>query len=164
MLYTNRNVHQVERVSGSKVTYQVIAELFTKRGCSSIPQGTLLIPNSDNTGGKKLLNIFLGGLSAAPRHTALTLRAQIELISIYSTQSSTMLLAIWSHFEALSSSWSPRAAFFFVLSSFQMEQSYFTAVKLIYTIGYSISLVLLAVAVLILLLFRSVRSLSFACY
>lgn len=35
-----------------------------------------------------------------------------------------------------------------------MEESYFASVKLIYTIGYSISLVVLAVAVLILLLFR----------
>lgn len=40
------------------------------------------------------------------------------------------------------------------LSRFQTEQSYFATVKLIYTVGYSISLVLLVVAVLILLLFR----------
>lgn len=37
---------------------------------------------------------------------------------------------------------------------FQTEQSYFATVKLIYTIGYSVSLAVLAVAVLILLLFR----------
>uniref|UniRef100_A0A669BXK5 Growth hormone releasing hormone receptor n=1 Tax=Oreochromis niloticus TaxID=8128 RepID=A0A669BXK5_ORENI len=37
------------------------------------------------------------------------------------------------------------------------EESYFASVKLIYTIGYSISLVVLAVAVLILLLFRKLR-------
>ncbi|KAM9358229.1 growth hormone releasing hormone receptor, like [Symphorus nematophorus] len=39
----------------------------------------------------------------------------------------------------------------------ETEQSYFVTVKLIYTIGYSISLVVLAVAVLILLLFRRLR-------
>uniref|UniRef100_A0A3Q3KMG6 Growth hormone-releasing hormone receptor n=1 Tax=Mastacembelus armatus TaxID=205130 RepID=A0A3Q3KMG6_9TELE len=39
----------------------------------------------------------------------------------------------------------------------ETEQSYFATVKLIYTIGYSISLVVLAVAVLILLLFRRLR-------
>uniref|UniRef100_A0A3P8UF89 Growth hormone-releasing hormone receptor n=1 Tax=Amphiprion percula TaxID=161767 RepID=A0A3P8UF89_AMPPE len=39
----------------------------------------------------------------------------------------------------------------------ETEQSYFATVKLIYTIGYSISLVVLAVAVLILLLFRKLR-------
>uniref|UniRef100_A0A3B5A605 Growth hormone-releasing hormone receptor n=1 Tax=Stegastes partitus TaxID=144197 RepID=A0A3B5A605_9TELE len=37
------------------------------------------------------------------------------------------------------------------------EESYFATVKLIYTVGYSISLVVLAVAVLILLLFRKLR-------
>lgn len=39
-------------------------------------------------------------------------------------------------------------------SGLQAERSYFAAVKLVYTIGYSASLVLLALAVLILLLFR----------
>ncbi|KAM7388336.1 hypothetical protein PAMP_024516 [Pampus punctatissimus] len=39
----------------------------------------------------------------------------------------------------------------------QAEQSYFATVKLIYTVGYSISLVVLTVAVLILLLFRKLR-------
>ncbi|KAM9848934.1 growth hormone releasing hormone receptor, like [Aulostomus maculatus] len=39
----------------------------------------------------------------------------------------------------------------------EMEQSYFARVKLIYTIGYSVSLVLLTVAVVILLLFRRLR-------
>ncbi|KAG7230839.1 hypothetical protein INR49_019653 [Caranx melampygus] len=37
------------------------------------------------------------------------------------------------------------------------EESYFATVKLIYTIGYSVSLVVLVVAVLILLLFRRLR-------
>uniref|UniRef100_G3PDA1 Growth hormone-releasing hormone receptor n=1 Tax=Gasterosteus aculeatus aculeatus TaxID=481459 RepID=G3PDA1_GASAC len=37
------------------------------------------------------------------------------------------------------------------------ERSYFATVKLIYTVGYSISLVVLAVAVMILLLFRRLR-------
>lgn len=44
--------------------------------------------------------------------------------------------------------------FFFCLRGFQTERSYLATVKLIYTIGYSASLVLLAAAVLILLLFR----------
>ncbi|XP_039985108.1 growth hormone releasing hormone receptor, like [Xiphias gladius] len=39
----------------------------------------------------------------------------------------------------------------------ETEESYFATVKLIYTIGYSVSLVVLAVAVLILLLFRRLR-------
>uniref|UniRef100_A0A3Q1HDM0 Growth hormone-releasing hormone receptor n=1 Tax=Anabas testudineus TaxID=64144 RepID=A0A3Q1HDM0_ANATE len=39
----------------------------------------------------------------------------------------------------------------------ETEQSYFATIKLIYTIGYSISLVVLAFAVLILLLFRRLR-------
>lgn len=39
-------------------------------------------------------------------------------------------------------------------SGLQAERTYFAAVKLVYTIGYSASLVLLALAVLILLLFR----------
>ncbi|XP_054459424.1 growth hormone releasing hormone receptor, like [Anoplopoma fimbria] len=39
----------------------------------------------------------------------------------------------------------------------ETEQSYFATVKLIYTVGYSISLAVLAVAVLILLLFRRLR-------
>ncbi|CAK6955370.1 growth hormone releasing hormone receptor%2C like [Scomber scombrus] len=39
----------------------------------------------------------------------------------------------------------------------ETEQSYFATVKLIYTVGYSISLVVLTVAVLILLLFRRLR-------
>lgn len=39
-------------------------------------------------------------------------------------------------------------------SCFQTEESYFSTVKLIYTIGYSISLVVLAFAVFILLFFR----------
>lgn len=40
------------------------------------------------------------------------------------------------------------------LPGFQTERSFFATVKLIYTIGYSVSLVMLAVAVSILLLFR----------
>uniref|UniRef100_A0A8D3CU85 Growth hormone releasing hormone receptor n=1 Tax=Scophthalmus maximus TaxID=52904 RepID=A0A8D3CU85_SCOMX len=40
---------------------------------------------------------------------------------------------------------------------FQTEESYFATVRLIYTVGYSLSLVVLAVAVLILLLFRRLR-------
>lgn len=39
----------------------------------------------------------------------------------------------------------------------QTEESYFATVKLIYTVGYSVSLTVLAVAVLILLLFRLVQ-------
>ncbi|XP_076009650.1 growth hormone releasing hormone receptor, like [Genypterus blacodes] len=39
----------------------------------------------------------------------------------------------------------------------ETEQSYFATVKLIYTAGYSVSLVVLSVAVLILLLFRRLR-------
>ncbi|CAJ1060413.1 growth hormone releasing hormone receptor%2C like [Xyrichtys novacula] len=39
----------------------------------------------------------------------------------------------------------------------ETEQSYFATVKLIYTIGYSISLTVLTVAVLVLLLFRRLR-------
>lgn len=42
-----------------------------------------------------------------------------------------------------------------LISGFQTVQSYFATVKLIYTVGYSISLAVLSVAVLILLLFRS---------
>uniref|UniRef100_A0A3P8UEM4 Growth hormone-releasing hormone receptor n=1 Tax=Cynoglossus semilaevis TaxID=244447 RepID=A0A3P8UEM4_CYNSE len=39
----------------------------------------------------------------------------------------------------------------------ETEESYFATVKLIYTVGYSVSLTVLAVAVLILLLFRKLR-------
>ncbi|XP_034438554.1 growth hormone releasing hormone receptor, like [Hippoglossus hippoglossus] len=39
----------------------------------------------------------------------------------------------------------------------ETEESYFATVKLIYTVGYSVSLVVLTVAVLILLLFRRLR-------
>ncbi|XP_029005156.1 growth hormone releasing hormone receptor, like isoform X2 [Betta splendens] len=39
----------------------------------------------------------------------------------------------------------------------QTEQRYFTTVKLIYTVGYSVSLVVLALAVCVLLLFRRLR-------
>lgn len=41
-----------------------------------------------------------------------------------------------------------------LISRFQTVQSYFATVKLIYTVGYSISLAVLSVAVFILLLFR----------
>lgn len=104
MLYTNINAPQVERVSGSEVTHQVIAEL---------PQGTSLIPNSDNTVGKKLFNIFLGGLGATSRHTHLTLRALMELISIYSMQSSAELLRNLLSFWCIKFILKPESTFFF---------------------------------------------------
>lgn len=60
-------------------------------------------------------------------------------------------LVIWSNGASLSSLWAESVL---VLFGFQTERSYFATVKLLYTIGYSASLVLLAVAVFILLLFR----------